>query len=1014
MENGELELWDPAAILDNKSAAEALILRNATHSGTLCALDFNLFQTNLLASAGSNSEVYIWDLKNPSTPYSPGARSSKMDDISSVAWNCQVPHILSTASTNGYTVVWDLRNKKEVMTLAQGSHSTLTGGRGSISSISWHPNVAFQIIAASDDDQNPIISLWDLRHAHSPEKILTGHTMGVLDVSWCRQDSDLLISSGKDCKTLCWNPNTGKLNGELSSNLKWSFGVDWSPRNPDLFATSSFDGSIDIFSIQGTLGNNPANRSPVSGDPFDTSISAAAASSTKSFELTVPPKWLRRPVGATFGFGGKLVTFNNKLGQRDTASGTPGQPTGADWKATPRFVKITTIHTDPDIVKRSEELESATYNNLSNLIDDRIQNSSKDKVEWEVLKTLFSEDAREQLITYLGFEKEQVTTAAAALLESCDAVNESKETLKSDLSKQIPINLDRKDDPLTTPTNTAAAFFAESSFLEKTNDSFFSQLSQENDPVVVGGRDSGLASAHVVSASKPFKLYPEGSTENDHLITRAIMIGDFESAVKACIAIERFSDALMLAICGGSDLLAQTQKIYFESQSKKHTYLRLLEGIVEDDLSSIVRDADVKEWASILVVLCTYAQPTEFGSYCELMGDRLLSDSDLHDKAILFYLASGNLEKVSSMWISQFEQDKCAGESAVHGIKLQELVEKVTIFRTAIDYEDTFSASECGEYPLSDLYDKYCEYAEFMASQGRLDVAMKYINLTPSEYNSTKAVRRTPSSIMRDRIFHASTNKLGIYKKPSFPFEQKLLSSKGNVASAAVNSYSRNHAVYQPTTSNLPIPASIMQPTTNYYAPSVPTTPQQQYTPYNYNGQELPADNPTNFSTAGNYRQPQKTQDQSYDNGPKNYTGAQNSSAIPPPPPKGTGAWNDPPMLASPQKAKKYDAPSGLNATSVTTAMPVKKVTSPFANSPVPQNQQVQPPPPPPPMLARGLGGPPPPPPSSSTTIGGYYSAHQQPQQFQPQQQQFKAAPPPKNAIAPSPMNRESSSHQRH
>lgn len=64
-----------------------------------------------------------------------------MDDISSVAWNCQVPHILSTASTNGYTVVWDLRNKKEVMTLAQGSQNTLTGGRGSISSISWHPNV---------------------------------------------------------------------------------------------------------------------------------------------------------------------------------------------------------------------------------------------------------------------------------------------------------------------------------------------------------------------------------------------------------------------------------------------------------------------------------------------------------------------------------------------------------------------------------------------------------------------------------------------------------------------------------------------------------------------------------------------------------------------------------------------------------------------------------------------------------------------------------------------------------
>lgn len=86
-------------------------------------------------------QVYIWDLNNPTTPYTPGARSAKMDDISSVAWNCQVQHILSTASTNGYTVVWDLRNKKEVMTLAYAGQNTLTGGKGSVSAIAWHPDV---------------------------------------------------------------------------------------------------------------------------------------------------------------------------------------------------------------------------------------------------------------------------------------------------------------------------------------------------------------------------------------------------------------------------------------------------------------------------------------------------------------------------------------------------------------------------------------------------------------------------------------------------------------------------------------------------------------------------------------------------------------------------------------------------------------------------------------------------------------------------------------------------------
>lgn len=41
--------------LDREEAS--LLLRNSTHTGTIRGLDFNLFQTNLLASAGSNSEV---------------------------------------------------------------------------------------------------------------------------------------------------------------------------------------------------------------------------------------------------------------------------------------------------------------------------------------------------------------------------------------------------------------------------------------------------------------------------------------------------------------------------------------------------------------------------------------------------------------------------------------------------------------------------------------------------------------------------------------------------------------------------------------------------------------------------------------------------------------------------------------------------------------------------------------------------------------------------------------------
>lgn len=100
------------------------------------------------------------------------------------------------------------------------------------------------MVTASEDDSNPIVTLWDLRHAHSPEKILAGHTKGVLGVSWCRQDSDLLLSCGKDCKTLVWNPNSGELLGELAQDNNWTFQTEWCPRNPDLLASASFDGKV--------------------------------------------------------------------------------------------------------------------------------------------------------------------------------------------------------------------------------------------------------------------------------------------------------------------------------------------------------------------------------------------------------------------------------------------------------------------------------------------------------------------------------------------------------------------------------------------------------------------------------------------------------------------------------------------------------------------------------------------------------------------------------------------------
>lgn len=82
---------------------ESLILRNTTHQGPVRELDFNPIQTNLLSSGATNGEVRInllfvlyllfadsiADLhlgpQSSSKPYSLGTRSSKLDEITSLA-----------------------------------------------------------------------------------------------------------------------------------------------------------------------------------------------------------------------------------------------------------------------------------------------------------------------------------------------------------------------------------------------------------------------------------------------------------------------------------------------------------------------------------------------------------------------------------------------------------------------------------------------------------------------------------------------------------------------------------------------------------------------------------------------------------------------------------------------------------------------------------------------------------------------------------------------------------------
>uniref|UniRef100_A0A672MS57 Protein transport protein Sec31A n=1 Tax=Sinocyclocheilus grahami TaxID=75366 RepID=A0A672MS57_SINGR len=397
-ENGNIILYDASKIIAGDS--EVIISQSEKHTGPVRALDVNSFQTNLVASGGNESEIYIWDLNNLSSPMTPGPKTQPLEDISCVAWNRQVQHILASASPSGKASVWDLRKNDLIIKVSDHSN------RMHCSGLAWNPEVATQLVLASEDDRMPVIQMWDLRFATSPLKVLESHTRGVLAIAWSEADPELLLSCGKDNRILCWNPNTAEVLYELPTSTQWCFDIQWCPRNPAVLSAAAFDGNISIYSIMGGS-NDDLSSSFGNMDPFGTGktlpplqLPQTAPSQSTITPLKKPPKWIRRPVGASFAFGGKLVTLDNIK----PAAQQP-QQTAA------HVVHISQVVTETDFLDRSNQLQATlTAGNFLEYCQNKTEaaQSEFEKTIWSFLKVNFEEDARGKYLELLGYKKEEL------------------------------------------------------------------------------------------------------------------------------------------------------------------------------------------------------------------------------------------------------------------------------------------------------------------------------------------------------------------------------------------------------------------------------------------------------------------------------------------------------------------------------------------------------------------------------------------------------------------------------
>ncbi|PYI24715.1 WD40 repeat-like protein [Aspergillus violaceofuscus CBS 115571] len=776
LENGSLDLWDADKLLSGSS--DAVISRTNKHSGAIKALQFNPKHSNLLATGGAKGELYISDLNDIANPSRLGGTAARADDIECLDWNKKVAHILVTGSSAGFVTVWDVKTKKESLTLNNM-------GRKAVSAVAWDPEKPTKLVTATPLESDPLICVWDLRNSHAPERTLRGHESGVLSLSWCAQDPDLLLSSGKDNRTLCWNPQTGHAYGEFPVVTNWTFQTRWNPHNPNFFATASFDGKIAIQTIQNTSTETAQaiadQNQALDGEDFF--AKAQTQPQVSSFSLPKAPKWLERPCGATFGFGGRVVSVNLvEKGQRASK------------------IKITPFEVDEAVGKSTETFESALKEgDLRNICETRAANatSEEEKADWKVIEALISADPRKGLVEYLGFADQ--ADEAADSLAKLGLNKEDDEEVNGEEPKESRGSGAKKHRRLQSVFDTSADA-----------DNFLSDL----------------AASKGAKTNNPFHIFNGEETEADTGITRALLLGDFEKALDVALKEDRLSDAFMIAICGGQKCIEKAQEHYFSKQTNSPNYVRLLASIVGKNLWDVVYNADLSNWKEVMAALCTFADEKEFADLCDALGDRLeeeLRNSDdkaLRKDASFCFLAGSKLEKVVAIWIEELREreqkaiEASADDSAfsIHVRALQSLIEKVTIFRQVTKFEDTERTKE-SDWKLSTLYDKYIEYADVVATHGRLQVAQKYLDLVPEKHPEAEIARNRIRLATRQAAPQRTQTATSAATRPNLnkPLPQPALGG------------------YQPTRTFSPVaPAAVPSP----YAPAAPAAaPSNPYAP---------------------------------------------------------------------------------------------------------------------------------------------------------------------------------------
>ena len=700
MDDGSVMIWDIDTLykegdtFGDEPQTSSLISAQLVHEKSVNAIEFNPNIPNLIASGGE--EVFIQDIQhsteepNVFTPGEPNYHEG--ETITAISWNKTVPYILASAGNTGQIVVWDLKNSKAIFNLKDPNlvnynYDLYSGSKReevptAEYQIIWSLKVPTQFLISNDYET---MTMWDLRKPEIPIVSLSDiHSGGVLSCSWCPQDQNIIASSSNEGKTCFVHSETGDLISEIYDGKKYS-SIEWSPYNRGLILGYNTDDETNVLNFSN------------------------ATSKTETNDSSYAPKWLSRPIGARFGFGGRLITFCQNSEQP---------------------IKLYQTQTSPELCHRIVELEETkTTDEVYAIIDSFIEKNNKNEVErleWITLKSLSTHNF-DSLFSMLEIDKNSVINEA----ERFSGKKKSKRVSNADSNKRVSIKggLDELD------ANQANAFFEN---LAETSDK-----RKEEEEKKTEAKPGCKVVQETISRNSNWDEGAEG------IIKRNLLIGNVEGAAECAMKCGRTTEALLLALSSDSEAVFEDIKEQYFANTKDNFIKTIIKGISDNEVEELVLELAQSNWREALAYTLSYTEESKVTEYVEKIAEIVLKKRDVNS-AIICYMISRNIDQLADLW--KVRADSIIKKNPQYKYSIYaNYAEKITLYRQITGIQ---------------TQNEHCntvieEFAEFLIGEGLNTVAHKYLDL-----NFCKSLE---SDKIRERAFYNRVSKMGSeFQKPKY------------------------------------------------------------------------------------------------------------------------------------------------------------------------------------------------------------------------------------------------------